>query len=192
MIALADGTNKPGNFNQRTNIWKSALSRHVFWKKCLRFGRMAASRQKAQILIMSSWTVTTLLVPLIMLPPRHFQADPHNCRVILEKKKSLTPPAGRVQCPEVMWTMPFCAHSYKGMVHLQKEVHLTYAWKKCPVYPFRREFWKWAGGGPGRMLFIPNLLNSSRQNFCFWVLFPSESLAASPLGGCSCFWRNLC
>lgn len=60
---------------------------------------MAASRKKAQILIMSSELLCNLL---IMLPSWHFQADLSDCRVTPEKKGSLIVLVFKVHGPRAL------------------------------------------------------------------------------------------
>lgn len=83
---------------------------------------MAASGQKAQILIMSRELLCR--PPLIMLPSSLFQADLSDCRVILEKRGSLAVLAFRVHRPCEL--CPPAEHPYKGTGCQQKEPCLIY------------------------------------------------------------------
>lgn len=74
----------------------------MFLKEMFMLWKNGSQQAESAILIVSSWTATTPQVPLITFPSRSFQADPYNCRVILEKKESLILRACRVRCPEAM------------------------------------------------------------------------------------------
>lgn len=183
MIALADGTNKPGNFNQRT--FESLRWAGMFLKEMFTLRKNGSERAESTN---SDYVKgTAVQAPLIMLPSSLFQADLSDCRVILEKRGSLAVLAFRVHRPRALWTMPSRRTSLQGH-RLPAERTLSHLWMKemrnsSPC----REFWKWAGCGSGRKLYIPNLLRSSRLNFCDWVWLPWQTSVGTTTWWCSCF-----
>lgn len=118
MIALADGTNKPGNFNQRT--FESLRWAGMFLKEMFTLWKNGSEQAESTNSDYVKWTVVQVL--LIMLPYRPFQADLSDCRVILEKKGFPVVLVFRVHCPGACELCP----PYKGTGCRQKEPCLIY------------------------------------------------------------------